>query len=348
MKHPSAPSSFERLAGIEWMRGVAAFGVICIHSGLAVHNHTTESASTLRGWFNFAVPFFLVLSFFFAVRAEISQPLPWKQWIRRYAERLLIPFVFWSITYLGLHAVKLSIHHQIPELKNLLTDDPAALILSGGTSVALYFLPLLLSGLVFLRILAPLLKRLPLPALLAGVLVGIFFHHLFIVYFHETEFKGLVLAPLNLCLGLLEDVARCFPLIFLAALLNRCLVIPSSNRAVPLIALGFAILLVMNFLSIPFDLTEPFLGSGAFLIAWGFSGVLTLTPSAFIVGNYSFGVYLVHQLFLELIQVTIPYDGTVGIEGTLLITAAIFAVSMTTVWIASRSGSFATKVFGLK
>jgi surface polysaccharide O-acyltransferase-like enzyme len=347
MKHPPTPSS-GLLAGIEWMRGLAAFGVICIHSGLAVHNHTTPSAAILRNWFSFTVPFFLLLSFFFAIRTAMSRTVPWDQWMHRYVKRLFVPFVFWSIVYLGLHVAKYSIHHQTGELKGLLEDDPASLILSGGTSVALYFLPLLFSGLVFLRVAAPLLKRLPILGLLTGFLIGIILHHLSVVYLQGMDFKGLVFAPLNLCLGMIENVARCIPLVFVATLLNRCLTALPSKPATPIITLGLTILLVANFFFLSFHSAESFLGLGAFLIAWGLSGVLSLTPSAFIVGHYSFGVYLVHQVFLELIQVFIPYDGIVGIGGTLLITTVTFAVSMMTVWIASRSGSSASRVFGLK
>jgi len=330
------------------MRGVAAFGVICIHSGLAVHNQTDSAAAALRASFSFAVPFFLALSFFFAIRAETVRPLSWNPWLRRHSERLLIPFFFWSLVYLGLHVAKLILHHQTQEIKSLLLNDPAGLLLSGGTSVALYFVPLLLSGLILLRILAPLLNRLPLPGLLLGFMVGAILHQLVPDRFPEASLQGPWLALPKFCLSLLAEAVRCFPLIFMAAILNRFLFSPSTKEAPAFLALGGVILILQNLFPLTFGLTESIWGLGAFLLAWGLSGVVKANPTAFIVGRFSFGVYLVHQVFLELIQVTFPYGGTIGIGGTLLISTVTFAASMATVAVASRSGPFVSRVFGLK
>jgi len=85
MKRKAPSPASERLAGIEWMRGFAAFGVICIHAGLVVHNRTTPAAAELPDLFGFAVPFFLLISFFFAVRAEEGAWLSWGDWLQRRA-----------------------------------------------------------------------------------------------------------------------------------------------------------------------------------------------------------------------------------------------------------------------
>ncbi len=51
-------SASGRLAGIELMRGIAIFGVICLHAGLVVGNHTTPGAERLRVLCFFACPSF--------------------------------------------------------------------------------------------------------------------------------------------------------------------------------------------------------------------------------------------------------------------------------------------------
>jgi peptidoglycan/LPS O-acetylase OafA/YrhL len=337
----------ERLPGIEWMRGLAAFGVICIHSGIAVHNNTTEEAGFLRDLCNFAVPFFLILSFFFAVRAEMTSTLPWRAWLRKRADRLLVPFVFWSLVYLILHIAKLAAHRQFDDVIKLISE-PAELILTGGTSVALYFIPLLFTGLVLIRLLSNLLKQISIPALAIAFGAGIVFQHLFIMYVPDAALQGWIMAPLDLCFGLFLGALRCLPLIFAAAILARILSAPGGRNAVPLIAAGILVVTIMDLTTLPLSLSEPALAVGALLVAWGLSGVLPTSPLASTVGLFSFGIYLVHQFFLEIIQIAIPYHGIIGVGGTLFISAATFAASMVAVGVASRCGVFANQAFGLK
>jgi len=346
----TAPSpALTRLAGIEWMRGVAAFGVICIHAGLAVHNHTTTAAGILLpDLFGFAVSFFLVTAFFFAIRAEEKAWLSWADWSQRHAWRLLVPFVFWSGVYLALHVGKLLLHHQGHELAAIF-QDPADLILKGGTSLALYFLPLVFVGLVLIHLLAGTLKRLPSWALALAFIAALVLRALWaehgIDHLHSPSLSE---APLKLALGLIEYGIRCLPLIFAAMLLARHLPPPSIRIAYPFIIAGAIYLIVPQFLSPPACAADSVLGTGAFLLAWGLSGLLPASKWAVTVGLFSYGVYLVHQVFLELIQMVYPDRAPAGVIVILVITTAVYILSMLTVAVASRGGFMMRSIFGLK
>ena len=242
MKGETIPPD-KRLAGIEWMRGIAAFGVICIHSGLAVHNRTTPATGYLREGFGFVVPFFLMTSFFFAVRAEKKGWLPWSEWLKRHAGRLLLPFAFWSAVYLTLHVVKLLAHHQYDEMESLLAD-PAALVLSGGSSVALYFIPLLFTGLVLIHLLSGLFRQSPAYVLVLGLIASFGLDEVCYRngFADETGSTGFGPAPFHLLVALIGEGVRCSPLIFVAGLLNRCLPTPTIRNAGALIGAGSALL----------------------------------------------------------------------------------------------------------
>jgi peptidoglycan/LPS O-acetylase OafA/YrhL len=345
----TAPSpATERLAGIEWMRGIAAFGVICIHAGLAVHNRTTQAADELTDLAGFAVSFFLLTSFFFAIRAEEGPRLPWGDWMCRRCRRLIVPYAFWSTVYVSLQVGKLWLHHQVDEIAVRL-GDPAMLILNGGNSVALYFLPLVFTGLVLIHLLSSVLKRLPSLALVIGFFAALGLRYLWLRYgsgFNiDPSASG---APLKLALGLFKYALRCLPLIFVAALMVRHLPSPSIRFAWPFIITGAIYLIVPYFLSPPPSATDSVLGLGAFLVAWGLSGLISPGKWAFTVGLFSFGVYLVHQVFLELIQMVYSDQQPAGVVTILAITATVFAASMLTVGVANRGGKTMRLIFGLK
>lgn len=347
----TAPSpATERLAGIEWMRGVAAFGVICIHAGLAVHNRTTPAAGfLLQDLFGFALSFFLMTSFFFAIRAETGPWLPWHEWMQRRAGRLLVPFAFWSAIYLALHVGKLALHHQDNEIE-MLFQDPAALVLSGGTSIALYFLPLIFTGLVLIHLLSGALKRLPSLALALGFIVAVVLRGL---WSHQApalhlDSPSLSQAPLKLFLGFVEFGIRCLPLIFAAALLARHTPSPTTKNAYAFIIAGAIYLIFPHFIRPPASATDSVLGVGAFLLGWGLSGLLPASKWAVTVGLFSFGVYLVHQVYLELIQLVFPYRAPSGAIIILAITSTVFIASMLTVSLANRGGWLMRSIFGIK
>lgn len=128
---PSSPST--RLVGVELFRGVAAFGVIAIHSGLVVGNALTAEAGQLPRLFDFAVPFFLAAALYFAALSLARPAAQTGGWLRKRLERLLFPYVAWTLIYTAAQGVKMMIQSRTEELGKLLVD-PANRIFLGGAA----------------------------------------------------------------------------------------------------------------------------------------------------------------------------------------------------------------------
>ena len=351
MKSESVATT-QRLAGIEWMRGLAAFGVICIHSGLAVHNRTTTEAGFIRDDFDFVVPFFLTTSFFFAVQAERNGWVSWGNWMKRQGERILVPFVFWSTVYLALHFAKLAVQRQGGEIAGLLAD-PGGLVLSGGTSVALYFLPLLFMGLALIHLLSKLFREAPVYILAVGLIVSLGLHEacgrLGLVYDGGPVGAGSVpMAPLRLLVGLSEEGIRCAPLVFAVGILHRYLPSPHNRKAGLFLGAGLVLLGPLHAVELPLSLMDPVRGLGGFLVGWGLSGLLAPSKIGTMVGLFSFGVYLIHHVFLEGLQMVFKPGVPIGVTGTLAISAGIYLASMLAVGWASSGPAVVRRVLGLR
>jgi peptidoglycan/LPS O-acetylase OafA/YrhL len=352
----------ERLAGVDAMRGFGAFGVICVHAGLVVENRVSPAGAALQTWFDFVVAFFLITAFYFALRGEKSPAIPWGAWLRQRSARLLVPYLIWSVFYLALHILKLGLEHPIGNIRSLF-QDPTALLLDGGTGLALYFLPLLFVGLVVAHALRVFLAATPLWLLGLGLLgtaaVASFMKDTGNGYdlgsargFNHALPGWNSFPPVRLLLALLADAVRCLPLILAAAMLLRTLSAsrkPSARWALlaGIAALGLPPL--AGGLGASSYLPEFIAGTGAFLVGWGlpFSvGRVTTT-----VGLFSYGVYLVHQVILEAMQVVVQKAGiehpsltVFGVAGVSLIA---YAISMAIVAAASRAGPLPRLVFAL-
>jgi peptidoglycan/LPS O-acetylase OafA/YrhL len=241
-------------------------------------------------------------------------------------------------------------HHQTGQIAGLFAD-PAALILSGGTSLALYFLPLLFTGLVSIHLLSPLFKRAPVYLLGICFLVALGLHEMCSRHGFDYDMNstGTGPAPLRLLVCLLEEAVRCSPLIFAAGILTRTLPGPTGRNALPLIVVGALLIVSVRLPGLSGAFEEPAWGIGTFLLAWALSGLIPASHLATLAGLYSFGVYLIHQIFLESIQVLVTPAKPVGVLGILAITMAVYVASMLAVALANRIGSpLVRKIVGLK
>ena len=250
-----------RLAGIDLIRALAAFGVIVIHVGLVFECRVTPSVTAFQDAFNlFSVPLFLAAAFYFALPrpgALLSlpssrsigsilsvapppdsphQPLP--VWLGKRARRLLIPYGAWTLIYTSAQAIKIVFVSHDPVGLSRLAADPLGRLLLGGSGVHLYFIPLLFVGLVLTGALRPLLRRLPIGGLLVLLLV-------FLVCAEWLQRSGngfelstnrafltalgsptdspwwVAFPPVRLMLVALAHTIRCLPFIFLAAIMVR-------------------------------------------------------------------------------------------------------------------------------
>ncbi len=146
----------QRLLGVDLLRGIAAYAVVFVHSGdESLGLPISQAAISLRMFFYFAVPFFLATSFYFLTsKPEIDTS--WHFWRSR-IDRILIPYVVWSIIYLIFRSIFFFQSHQMDRLQDLLRD-PLAIFFFGGASYQLYFLPLLFVG-NFLVIIAKYMQK---------------------------------------------------------------------------------------------------------------------------------------------------------------------------------------------
>jgi peptidoglycan/LPS O-acetylase OafA/YrhL len=359
---PALRPGAERLAGVDAMRGFGAFGVICVHAGLVVENRISPAGAALQAWFDFVVAFFLVTAFYFALRGERSSAVPWGEWLRQRSARLLVPYFIWSAFYLALHILKLGLEHQGGNIRSLF-QDPTALLLDGGTGLALYFLPLLFVGLIVAHALRVFLPATPLWLLGLGLLGTAA-----VASFMKDTGNGYDLGltrgfnhalpslngfpPARLLLALLADAVRCLPLILAAAMLVRVLSVsrkPSAGWALLIGVVALALPLLATQMGMVLYLPEFVAGSGAFLVGWGLplsAGKVTTT-----LGLFSYGVYLVHQVVLEVMQVAVQKAGiespSLTVFGVIAVSLIAYAFSMAIVAAASRAGSLSRLIFAL-
>lgn len=379
--HPSQPrlsvavrAPAARYGSLDVLRVVAALGVILIHSE-SVSNHQISAAVVrLRNGCAWVVPFFLCAAFFFAARREMKGDSPWKPFVKARSARLLVPFLFWGALYTSLRAALYLRQGQSGELRALL-QDPVALMFNGG-AVALYFLPLLFVGLLGLRALSPLYRRLPIQLL--GLCWVAFLLLEWRVNGTGNQFDqdtarafGAWTAPIDaaapLQLGqilparvglvLLCHFLRCAPLISFAFLLVRLDSAPQGERirrvrapaAVGLGALIFALWSApvpgANFLLLA-DLT----GMCGVLTALSLSGSVPTFAWLSTIGIYTFGIYLVHQLVLTLLKLAIGNHlaRPMGAPVALTVTLLTFAASLALTALAARGGAWGRRLFAIE
>lgn len=348
-----------RLVGLDGLRGLAAFGVVVIHARLVVNGSVTPAAAALQDFFsNFAVPFFLAAAFFFAATREQAEPPG--LWLRRRAGRLLAPYLFWTGVYTVAKTGKLLARHQADRLGEV-WGDPVALLIAGGGAVALYFVPLLFIGLLTARLLAGTLRALSTPALRALAMLTLISAEalkrsgngfdLGTDRAFGPALAGIAWAdlwPVRVALIAVADAIRCLPYITLAALCARSLPTLATRWPAARLRVGGAVVFLLSTLpalvpSWP-ALPEPGPGFGTLLGGWAFSQGQAQGWTAgrwtARLGRFSFGIFLLHQLVLEAMQMALAGRvATPAGAGFILGAAAVaFAVCWAALRVAEKLG----------
>jgi surface polysaccharide O-acyltransferase-like enzyme len=206
----SNSSKKQRLVGLDLFRAIAAFAVVILHSdeGISVQ---PSGWSGILNFSGFAVPFFLAAAFYLLMRkiCEEQKPIAWKPRL----SRLLIPYGVWSLIYLGQNILRFIAKHQ-PEKLQGLADNSLGLIFLGQSAFHLYFIPLLVTGLLLVWAIEPLLrKRFSLLTQIGFVVASL------IVYQSYRLFVASLTAEVALTVA--GYAMRCLPYIAIALLLNH-------------------------------------------------------------------------------------------------------------------------------
>jgi fucose 4-O-acetylase-like acetyltransferase len=334
--------------------------VICAHAGLIVDGQTTASAQLVQYALNFRVPFFLITAFYFALAINPTTSL--RAWWTKRASRLLVPYAAWSIIYLLARAAMLAATHQTPELHTLFQDPVGLVFINGGGSIALYFLPLVFTGLVLTQCLNKPLKSAPSWALLLVLVLSAGCLHLLLQSnnaFNLASSEAFQAAFPNqsktslvrLSLVFAAHTITCLPHIVAAKLLKRYSSVLDSKDII-LLLIGLA-LLVVSFTHVGSltPLSPHLRGVGALLLALYLSRYVPSNQFIKVLGATSFGIYLVHQLVLQIIEVTakqlhldLSPINAVMLTGISILT---FLISLLIVSIASRGALPLRRAFGV-
>ncbi len=279
----------ERNLSVDALRFVAAFGVIIIHLA-----PSTDAAAALTRMFGlFAVPFFLSVSLHFFIHRVRALPTVKLSDLR--LDRLLVPYVTWTLVYTALRVLKFRLEGKPPGI------DVIGVTFFGGAALHLYFLPLLL-----------LLQALALAALflvrtsryrLAGIGIG-----LGAVGFGYAAATGSFF-------GFQGVLARGFLFVALAFLLDRTQASTVGRR----------INFLLGWLTVGCLVTSPTFGYPLYLLGSVWQGpvvgysicglalngrVPIAHPALRTLLTCSYGIYLAHFAFLETLETAakkLPY-----------------------------------------
>jgi len=366
-----------KLLGIEFIRGVSTYAVVLVHSGDETWGLSIENtAISFRLFFYFAVPFFLAAAFYFmTANPAISYSL--KFWRSR-VERILVPYIIWSIIFLISRVIIFIGTHKTDRLHQFL-QDPLSIIFLGGASYHLYFLPLLLTG-TLLVLLIPLLERLKINSLglLAIAMFSVYFYNLLEISgngFHLGEpsnaFENLT-SNLNinieqyplLRLILVESawIIRCLPYFAIALILNKLRLDRKLLNAKAPAVLSLAILVILcnttGKMLLPLGLSELLLAFTLLLFSMIISRYSRYfsnnTVASFVtsIGKCSFGIYLIHPFVIYLVKPTVSkivpsIATTISISSMLALSILCFLISWAIVAYLAKNKPISKYLFGV-
>ena len=338
-----------RSLGIDLCRGLAAFAVILVHSGDETWGIPIDrQAIEFRYLFNFAVPFFLAASFYFATR-KLPLNISISFW-RKKIKRIILPYFFWSAFYVISKSSVFLITKNTNSISQLLSD-PLAIIFFGGASYHLYFLPLLASGNLLLYLTnyftrkQESIKLLFLFSILSLIAYQLLLtsnnHRGFTSLLNLISEKSWLYSIWRILLVNLAWILRCLPYFFVAVFINQLL---KKNKLQWLYQKPVAVLLLAIFLSInimsknifPNAIAEIVVAYSLLLFGISISRSAQDNSLVMSLGICSFGIYLIHPFIKSLVEVFLiklvpELTQSVSITSMLVYSGSSFLVSWMTI-----------------
>lgn len=277
---------------IEVAKTIAIFGVVLVHMG-----PDQPDAVTVTNFFAvYSVPFFLTLSLYFFWRnilANSYQENSIRDWMRfiRF-DRLVLPYLSWTAIYLAARFMKHKMNGSDFDV------DWINVLFFGGSAVQLYFIPLLIffqiiGGAIYFLVKAYERKKVPLISI--GVLIA------FICLGELTRYSGF----LGFSNGFFEKSLAYLSVSFILILMERWRVDGWNRVNLALGLLGGLYFIFFNLTGLGYKFGIFYLPIVTFLLAIFLLGLPGLRMPSYInvVLQASFGVYLMHHLIIEGVEV---------------------------------------------
>jgi surface polysaccharide O-acyltransferase-like enzyme len=357
-----------RLAGIDLFRGIAVYAVIILHSDEGVLNLPTHWKQIIN-FAGFAVPFFLATSFYLTINGLYINSSFYSLSSRLI--RLLIPYTFWSGLYLLYKATKYIINNEFYQL-NSLFQDRISLIFFGGAAFHLYFLPLLLSGTLLVKLPEYLIKKqVTLKVIFLLCILSFVIYEFMLSSGNSFQIGSTNMAFQPLLNNIFPDgkqntllrlifveiawMLRCLPYIFTAMLLNHPLIrrfFKPNPYSQLILGLTFLLLNLFNFNHVCVSIYEVVRGYTTLILAISISGYLKTNSLIENLGLCSFGIYLIHLLFVEVFQMIenklyhnyLTQVSTLALLGISIIT---FFISWIVVFLLMKNKTISKLMFGI-
>ncbi|MDA9207299.1 acyltransferase [Octadecabacter sp.] len=342
-------SSKPRLVWFDANRVFAAIGVVLIHSSTDFRGQAFADASTserlfpvfLRslGEFSGSEMFFMFSLFLMAMRVDKKMPA-YGSAIATQAQRLLVPFVFWAIFYAFFRLLKADAFNYTPYIWDQLgqVQSWAGYLILGKSQYHMHFLPTLFALILFYPVMRS-ATRFPILGLSVVITIGVMNNAQGFLWGLEidTVLRDYLIRALKI-FGYVGYGMAAFAIYGLwndgiprgeSRLVRRC---------------GFYFAALAYIATLPFYNIALETGSWGVRSGWDFYGHFLMPIFVFLIfvgsqylrwspywselAKYTFGVYLVHPLVIDVFDIALFTFGASQSMDPWLIVASRFAIAL--------------------